>query len=119
MLKINLLRAANCRQTNARAERQSVQNELCSRQKLHLHTAEALLTPISNTNVLFTLRRLKTSPTVSDVSSCHKMPCRSTRIADVLEENLRGDVVQSITCFEETDCYHLQDGRFVRNTKDI
>jgi hypothetical protein len=61
MLKMNLLRAANCRQSKARAQRQRVQNDLCSQQELYLHTAEAVLTPTSNTNVLFTLRRLETN----------------------------------------------------------
>ena len=61
ILKINLLGAANCRQVKAWAERQNVQNKLCSRQQLDLLTAGAVLTPPSKTNVLLTFKRLKTN----------------------------------------------------------
>jgi hypothetical protein len=35
-----------------------------------------------------------------------------------LEETLGGDAVQSVTCFGEAGCFHLQDGRIRRNTED-
>ena len=108
MLGIKLVRAANCRQAGRSSTSTATKRAEWPVQSTGaapaLHAAEAVLTLASNTNVLFTLRRLKTNLTMSDVRPWHTTPCRLTRIADVFEESER---------WRRAICYMFQRNRLL------